>query len=83
MYSATQVSTAAKPTRLWKAATSCGRSEIWIFLAMAKPANNKGELRPAGKRVTSDEAVCVCVCVDVNLEHRLGEGCVGGMFGAG
>lgn len=46
-------------------------------------ANKKGEFRPAGKRVTSDEAVCVCLCVDVNLECKLGEGCVEGMFWAG
>uniref|UniRef100_A0A0E9T8S0 Uncharacterized protein n=1 Tax=Anguilla anguilla TaxID=7936 RepID=A0A0E9T8S0_ANGAN len=36
MYSAMQVSTAARPTRLWKAATNCGRSVISIRLANGK-----------------------------------------------
>lgn len=38
MNSATQVRTAASPTRLWKAATSWGKSEISIRLAMVRPA---------------------------------------------
>lgn len=41
MYSAIQVRTAARPTRLWKAATSCGKSEISIRLAMVSPAGDR------------------------------------------
>lgn len=43
IYSATQVSTAARPTKLWKAATSWGKSLIWILLAMAKPKEKDSE----------------------------------------
>ena len=34
---AAPTSTAARPTRLWKAATSCGIAVIWIRLAVTSP----------------------------------------------
>ena len=34
---AAPTSTAAMPTRLWKAATSCGIAVIWILRAVTRP----------------------------------------------
>lgn len=52
MNSATQVRTAASPTRLWKAATSCGKSEISIRLAMVRPENQEDKIESGFESVS-------------------------------
>ena len=57
MYAATDVNVAARPTREWKAATSCGRSVIAHLAAIARPTTPPTPSAPAACMSMSADAV--------------------------